>query len=88
MGCPVWSAPTPSTSKAVCEQAIDAGAALRAEIRERAWTSLPLDLIHTPARRQAMGEAGQGFARAHRGATARTIALLDPCYAGLQPARG
>ncbi len=73
--------------KAVCEQAIDAGAALRAENLEEG-VDLALDLIRTSARRQDMGEAGRGFARAHRGATARTIALLDPLLRGAPARKG
>ncbi|WP_374494682.1 lipid IV(A) 3-deoxy-D-manno-octulosonic acid transferase [Zoogloea sp.] len=87
VGCPVVVGPHTFNFKAVCEQAIDAGAALRAENLEEG-VDLALDLIRTPARRQAMGEAGQGFARAHRGATARTIALLDPLLRGAPARKG
>ena len=65
------------------EQAIEAGAALRANNLEDGL-KLALEIIHSPARRKAMGEAGRDFARSHRGATTRTLALLAPLLRGAQ----
>lgn len=61
----------------VSEDAITAGAALRvadaAVMVERAR-----DLLQDEGKRSAMGERAQAFAQQHRGATARTMALLRP----------
>ena len=83
MGCPVVVGPHTFNFKAVCEQAIEAGAALRANNLEDGL-KLALEIIHSPARRKAMGEAGRDFARSHRGATTRTLALLAPLLRGAQ----
>jgi len=69
--------------KAVCEQAIEAGAALRANNLEDGL-KLALEIIHSPARRKTMSEAGRNFAHTHRGATARTVALLAPLLRNAQ----
>lgn len=83
VGCPVVVGPHTFNFKAVCEQAIEAGAALRANNLEDGL-KLALEIIHSPARRKAMGEAGRDFARSHRGATTRTLALLAPLLRGAQ----
>ena len=83
VGCPVVVGPHTFNFKAVCEQAIEAGAALRANNLEDGL-KLALEIIHSPARRKTMGEAGRDFARSHRGATTRTLALLAPLLRGAQ----
>ena len=83
VGCPVVVGPHTFNFKAVCEQAIEAGAALRADNLEDGL-KLALEIIHSPARRTTMGEAGRDFARSHRGATTRTLALLAPLLRGAQ----
>lgn len=77
VGCPVVVGPHTFNFKVVCEQAIEAGAAQRADNLEHGL-SLALEIIDNPVRRKAMGAAGRNFARSHRGATARTVALLAP----------
>lgn len=64
-------------------QAIEAGAALRVEDVQAAVRA-GLELLADPARRARMSDDARRFAAAHRGATARTIALLEPW---LPPAR-
>lgn len=83
VGCPVIVGPHTFNFTAVCEQAIEAGAALRASDIEAGLRSA-LALLDDPVRRQAIGEAGHRFARAHRGATARTVELLAPLIAARQ----
>lgn len=77
VGCPVIVGPHTFNFKQVCDQAIEAGAALRATDLEQGL-ALAQALLDDPTRRKATGEAGRAFALAHRGATARTMALLDP----------
>lgn len=76
-GCPVIVGPHTFNFKVVCEQAIEAGAALRAEDLARGLT-LAMELLRNPTRRKAIGAAGLDFAQQHRGATQRTLALLTP----------
>ena len=83
VGCPVVVGPHTFNFKAVCEQAIEAGAALRANNLEDGL-KLALEIIHSPARRKTMSEAGRNFAHTHRGATARTVALLAPLLRNAQ----
>ncbi|HRH75541.1 MAG TPA: 3-deoxy-D-manno-octulosonic acid transferase, partial [Zoogloea sp.] len=83
VGCPVVVGPHTFNFKAVCEQAIEAGAALRADNLEDGL-QLALEIVHSPARRKSMGEAGRDFARSHRGATTRTLALLAPLLRGAE----
>ena len=77
VGCPVIVGPHTFNFKAVCEQAIEAGAAQRADNLDNGL-DLALAILHNPTRRRTMGEAGRDFAQTHRGATARTLALLAP----------
>ncbi|MDD3352221.1 lipid IV(A) 3-deoxy-D-manno-octulosonic acid transferase [Zoogloea sp.] len=87
MGCPVIVGPHTFNFKAVCEQAIEAGAALRAGAIEEGLKQALL-LLDTPTRRASMGAAGREFAQSHRGATARTVTLLMPLYRGSHPQPG
>jgi len=83
VGCPVVVGPHTFNFKTVCEQAIEAGAAQRAYNLDDGL-DLALEIIHSPARRKTMSEAGRNFAHAHRGATARTVALLAPLLRNAQ----
>jgi len=76
VGTPVVLGPHTFNFTLVAEQAIAAGAALRAAdiaagMREAAA------LLADPIRRNAMGDAGRRFAAAHRGATERTMAIVE-----------
>jgi 3-deoxy-D-manno-octulosonic-acid transferase len=69
-------------------QAIDAGAALRVGDFAALGAAMA-QLAGDPARRAVMARAGTAFCDAHRGATARTMALLAPLIEGADvPARG
>ncbi|THF61751.1 lipid IV(A) 3-deoxy-D-manno-octulosonic acid transferase [Pseudothauera rhizosphaerae] len=76
VGTPVIMGPHTFNFAQVAEQAAEAGAALRAADAEDGMKAA-VELLSDPARRAAMGEAGLAFAQAHRGATARTMALID-----------
>lgn len=82
MGCPVLIGPHTWNFLDAAERAIDAGAALRVADAE--------DLAHAvkrlhqhPEERQAMAAAGLDFSRAHKGATEKMMALLEPALARL-----
>lgn len=62
---------------AASEDALAAGAALRLA-DARAIAEAADRLLQSPAERTEMGKAALAFALQHRGATARTIALLRP----------
>ncbi len=84
VGCPVIVGPHTFNFSAVCNQAIEAGAAVRADNIEDGL-HLALTILGSPARRKAMGEAGRNFAQSHRGATTRTIDLLTPLLKTARP---
>jgi 3-deoxy-D-manno-octulosonic-acid transferase len=44
-----------------------------------------LEILHSPALRKTMGDAGRDFAQSHRGATARTVNLLTPLLKTARP---
>lgn len=77
VGCPAIVGPHTFNFKLVCEQAIEAGAALRAKDLPHGL-NLALELIETPSQRKSMSEEGRRFTALHRGATGRTLALLAP----------
>lgn len=60
----------------VSEDAIAAGAARRVSGAEE-MVAAALELIHDKRAWQAMGERALGFAQQHRGATVRTVNLID-----------
>lgn len=77
VGKPVLLGPHTFNFAAISEDAIAAGAALRISdaaglMREAGY------LLRDEKRRSAMGAHAQAFARQHRGATERTLALLQP----------
>ncbi|MFP5401621.1 MAG: lipid IV(A) 3-deoxy-D-manno-octulosonic acid transferase [Gammaproteobacteria bacterium] len=76
VGTPVVVGPHTFNFQAVAEDAVRAGAALRAEDAE-AGMRAAVALLADPARREDVSAAGRAFATTHQGATARTIALLQ-----------
>lgn len=77
VGCPVLIGPHTFNFAQVTEDAIAAGAALQASDVTSA-ASEASRLLADPATLKAMADAGRAFAQAHRGATARTMALIEP----------
>lgn len=75
-GTPVIIGPHTFNFLLVAEQAVAAGAARRAPDIE-AGLEAALMLLREPSARAAMAAAGKDFAAAHRGATTRTVALLE-----------
>lgn len=77
VGCPVLIGPHTFNFAQVTEDAIAAGAALQAsDVTSGAREASRL--LADPATLKAMADAGRTFAQAHRGATARTMALIEP----------
>lgn len=86
-GCPVLIGPHSFNFEAVTEAALAAGAALRvanAKVLVQEVTALCAD----PERRAAMRAAGRTFTEQHRGATARTLALLNTVSGQAQRPQG
>lgn len=73
---PVVMGPHTFNFEFAAEAALRAGAALRAADAD-AGMAAALDIAADAHTRQAMGEAGALFARAHRGATQRTLGLIE-----------
>ncbi|WP_107220167.1 lipid IV(A) 3-deoxy-D-manno-octulosonic acid transferase [Thauera aromatica] len=80
VGTPVVLGPHTFNFMAVAEEAVRAGAALRAADAD-AGVRTAVELLADPARREHIAAAGRAFATTHQGATARTVALLE----GLHP---
>ncbi len=76
VGTPVLVGPHTFNFSEVAERAIEAGAALRAAGIEDGMTAA-LALLADDGRRAAMATAGRAFADGDRGATARTVAILE-----------
>jgi 3-deoxy-D-manno-octulosonic-acid transferase len=77
VGKPVLIGPHTFNFSDITEQAIAAGAAQRvSDVGQMLDTAL--QLLQAGPQRQAMGEQAIHFAQLHRGATARTMALLAP----------
>ena len=81
VGTPVLVGPHTFNFAQATEQAIAAGAARRCTDAEAGIVEA-LALLRDPAARLAMGEAGRGFASAHRGALAKTMARIEPLVGG------
>jgi 3-deoxy-D-manno-octulosonic-acid transferase len=77
LGKPVLLGPYTFNFNAVSEDAIAAGAALRVPDAVHMLRA-GMHLLHANSERAAMGAKALGFAQQHRGATARTMALLRP----------
>ncbi len=86
VGCPVIVGPHTFNFKVVCEQAIEVGAAVRADDIDDAVEEA-IEILANPPRRAAMGQAGREFAQSHRGATERTMDMLTPLLRGSRPQR-
>lgn len=82
VGCPVVVGPHTFNFDLVAEEACRRGAALRAG-NAAEGVAAALALLKDQPRRSAMGRAGEAFVAAHRGATERTLGLIDE----LLPAR-
>lgn len=76
-GCPVLIGPHSFNFAAATEAAVAAGAAVRVADADTLIQEV-MALLENPLRLEAMRDAGWAFAAEHRGATARTLALLDP----------
>ncbi|MGL1832374.1 lipid IV(A) 3-deoxy-D-manno-octulosonic acid transferase [Rhodocyclaceae bacterium SMB388] len=76
VGTPVIIGPHTFNFSLVADQAVDCGAALRSPDADDA-IRVALDLLAHPDVRDRCGSAGQTFAAAHRGATARTIEIIE-----------
>ncbi|MEO6919974.1 MAG: lipid IV(A) 3-deoxy-D-manno-octulosonic acid transferase [Collimonas sp.] len=77
VGKPVLIGPHTFNFSAITEQAIAVGAAHRVTDVEN-MLDVALHLLQSEEQRQAMGQQASSFARQHRGATTRTMALLQP----------
>lgn len=81
VGTPVVLGPHTFNFTLVAEQAVAAGAALRAsDIAE--GMNAAIALLAEEARRKEMGDVGRRFAGAHRGATGRTMAIVEKMVNG------
>lgn len=76
VGTPVVVGPHTFNFAEATRLSIDAGAALRAENEDHGMR-LALELLDQPAEQASMAAAGRAFARAHGGATEKTVRLLD-----------
>lgn len=76
-GCPVIVGPHTFNFAQATDDALAAGAALRAADAAEAADRVAA-LLEDGARRTRMSAAGLDFAEAHRGATARSMALIEP----------
>lgn len=77
VGSPVVVGPSTYNFAQATEDAIAAGAARRVNDAVAAWDAL-LAIGNDPALRARMSAAGESFAAAHRGATARTLEWIAP----------
>jgi 3-deoxy-D-manno-octulosonic-acid transferase len=77
VGCPVVVGPHTFNFAQATDDAVAAGAALRAADAQD-MASTVAALLDDDKRRQAMSAAGLAFAETHRGATARCMALIEP----------
>ena len=82
VGTPVLIGPHTFNFSTVTQQAIDAGAALRIDDAAALLASTKA-LLADAAVVRAMAGAARGFALQHRGATARTMQMLEPLLAPL-----
>ena len=76
VGAPVLIGRSTFNFAAAAEQAIACGAARQVRDAEE-LLSVAAELLHDKAMRARMGEAGTAFAARHRGATRRTMALIE-----------
>ena len=76
LGVPALFGPYTFNFAEAAEQAVAAGAAIRVSDADQVWTQAAV-LMEATARRQMMGDAGRAFCAAHRGATARTMEVVE-----------
>lgn len=84
VGCPVIVGPHTFNFTQVTADAIADGAARRANDPSEA-AALAAQLLADPPTLATMGTAGLAFAHAHRGATERTMALIEPLLPPTSP---
>jgi 3-deoxy-D-manno-octulosonic-acid transferase len=79
LGRPVLIGPSTFNFAEAAREAVAAGAAVQVsdEPVATALVAQALALLADPARRAAMADSGRAFAERHRGATARTLALIE-----------
>ncbi|MFA9440903.1 lipid IV(A) 3-deoxy-D-manno-octulosonic acid transferase [Uliginosibacterium sp. sgz301328] len=80
-GVPVVLGPSTFNFADAAAKALAAGAAMQCDNVD-AGVEAGLALLENAPRRAQMGEAGARFAAEHRGATARTLALIESALAG------
>lgn len=80
VGTPVVLGPHTFNFAQVAEQAVAAGAARRADDVAKGM-GIALALLTDAQAREAAGQAGRRFAETHRGATARTMAMVERLFA-------
>ena len=81
VGAPVVLGPSTFNFAQAAELALAAGAAVQARDAASA-VDAACALLGEPERRKRMSEAGRAFCAAHRGATARTMALVERLLTG------
>jgi 3-deoxy-D-manno-octulosonic-acid transferase len=77
LGCPVVLGPSVFNFEQAAAESIAAGASLQVADSDAA-VAAALRIAADPATRSTMSQAAQAFAQAHRGATERTLAALEP----------
>lgn len=82
-GTPVLIGPQTFNFAEAAEQAVAAGAALRVD-SAAALVREVRTLLADGGRRARMGEAGRAFCASHRGATARTMEMIDAALSGVR----
>jgi 3-deoxy-D-manno-octulosonic-acid transferase len=80
LGCPVLIGPHTYNFTQAAEEAVSAGAALRVA-DTAALAGEALRLLDDPNARSRMAQAGRAFTQAHRGATDKTMALVEKLLA-------
>ncbi len=79
-GCPIVIGQHTFNFASASDEAVKVGAAVRVADYD-ALVVTAIDLAHDAKRRQRMRDAGIAFAAAHRGATMRTLAVIDALIA-------
>jgi 3-deoxy-D-manno-octulosonic-acid transferase len=85
-GCPVLLGPHMFNFSQAAQDALACGAALQVSDAAGAIGAMR-ELQADPGRREKMAQAALAFAQAHRGATARTVELIDQVLAGAASAQ-
>jgi len=77
LGCPVVLGPSTFNFEQAAAESLAVGASVQVADSDAAVTAAS-SIAADPARREAMSQAALRFAQAHRGATERTLAALQP----------